>query len=173
MKRYIIISYDGSSLNTSEVISIASQLKVVKPDVENVHASTMDETEVNSVVIRHAENKNATELSVVESACIYVKEKFGKFFNSKMKLMLALSEAVNDEPNNESLMSAIKVMSCGVSKKFRDSYGISTDVICVFKMIQSNMQSCVEHNVILRKCIVNVMQKLKQRLISVTSFRTN
>ena len=139
MKRYIIISYDGSSLNTSEVISIASQLKVVKPDIENVHASTMDETEVNSVVIRHAENKNATELSVVESACIYVKEKFGKFFNSKMKLMLALSEAVNDEPNNESLMSAIKVMSCGVSKKFRDSYGISTDVICVFKMIQSNM----------------------------------
>ena len=139
MKRYIIISYDGSSLNTSEVISIASQLKVVKPDVENVHASTMDETEVNSVVIRHAENKNATELSVVESACIYVKEKFGKFFNSKMKLMLALSEAVNDEPNNESLMSAIKIMSCGVSKKFRDSYGISTDVICVFKMIQSNM----------------------------------
>ena len=139
MKRYIIISYDGSSLNTSEVISIASQLKVVKPDVENVHASTMDETEVNSVVIRHAENKNATELSVVESACIYVKEKFGKFFNSKMKLMLALSEAVNDEPNNESLMSAIKVMSCGVSKKFRDSYGISTDVICVFKMVQSNM----------------------------------
>ena len=173
MKRYIIISYDGSSLNTSEVISIASQLKVVKPDVENVHASTMDEAEVNSVVIRHAENKNATELSVVESACIYVKEKFGKFFNSKMKLMLALSEAVNDEPNNESLMSAIKVMSCGVSKKFRDSYGISTDVICVFKMIQSNMQSCVEHNVILRKCIVNATQKPKQRLISVTSFRTN
>lgn len=173
MKQYIIISYDGSSLNTSEVISIASQLKVVKPDVENVHASTMDETEVNSVVIRHAENKNATELSVVESACIYVKEKFGKFFNSKMKLMLALSEAVNDEPNNESLMSAIKVMSCGVSKKFRDSYGISTDVICVFKMIQSNMQSCVEHNVILRKCIVNATQKPKQRLISVTSFRTN
>ncbi len=139
MKRYIIISYDGSSLNTSEVISIASQLKVVKPDVENVHASTMDETEVNSVVIRHAENKNATELSVVESACIYVKEKFGKFFNSKMKLMLALVEAVNDEPNNESLTNAIKVISCGVSKRMRDSYGISTDVICVFKTVQGNM----------------------------------
>ena len=139
MKRYIIISYDGSNLNPSEVMSIASQLKAVKPDIENVHASTMDEREVSSIVIRHAENKNATELSVVESACIYAKEKFGKFFNSKMKLMLALSEAVNDEPNNESLMSAIKVMSCGVSKKFRDSYGISTDVICVFKMVQSNM----------------------------------
>ena len=139
MKRYIIISYDGSNLNPSEVMSIASQLKVVKPDIENVHASTMDEREVSSIVIRHAENKNATELSVVESACIYAKEKFGKFFNSKMKLLLALSEAVNDEPNNESLTSAIKVISCGVSKKFRDSYGISTDVICVFKMIQSNM----------------------------------
>lgn len=139
MKRYIIISYNGSNLNPSEVVSIASQLKVVKPDVENVHASTMDETEVNSVVIRHAENKNATELSVVESACIYVKEKFGKFFNSKMKLMLALVEAVNDEPNNESLTSAIKIISCGVSKKFRDSYGISTDVICVFKTVQGNM----------------------------------
>lgn len=139
MKRYIIISYNGSNLNQSEVVSIASQLKVVKPDVENVHASTMDETEVNSVVIRHAENKNATELSVVESACIYVKEKFGKFFNSKMKLMLALVEAVNDEPNNESLTSAIKIISCGVSKKFRDSYGISTDVICVFKTVQGNM----------------------------------
>ena len=139
MKRYIIISYDGSNLNPSEVMSIASQLKVVKPDIENVHASTMDEREVSSIVIRHAENKNATELSVVESACIYVKEKFGKFFNSKMKLLLALSEAVNDEPNNESLTSAIKIISCGVSKKFRDSYGISTDVICVFKMVQDNM----------------------------------
>ena len=139
MKRYIIISYNGSNLNPSEVVSIASQLKVVKPDVENVHASTMDETEVNSVVIRHAENKNTTELSVVESACIYVKEKFGKFFNSKMKLMLALVEAVNDEPNNESLTNAIKVISCGVSKRMRDSYGISTDVICVFKTVQGNM----------------------------------
>ena len=139
MKRYIIISYDGSNLNPSEVMSIASQLKVVKPDIENVHASTMDEREVSSIVIRHAENKNATELSVVESACIYVKEKFGKFFNSKMKLLLALSEAVNDEPNNESLTSAIKIISCGVSKRMRDSYGISTDVICVFKMVQDNM----------------------------------
>lgn len=139
MKRYIIISYDGSNLNPSEVMSIASQLKAVKPDIENVHASTMDEREVSSIVIRHAENKNATELSVVESACIYAKEKFGKFFNSKMKLLLALSEAVNDEPNNESLTSAIKVISCGVSKRMRDSYGISTDVICVFKMVQDNM----------------------------------
>ena len=139
MKRYIIISYDGSNLNPSEVMSIVSQLKAVKPDIENVHASTMDEREVSSIVIRHAENKNATELSVAESACIYAKEKFGKFFNSKMKLLLALSEAVNDEPNNESLTSAIKVISCGVSKKFRDSYGISTDVICVFKMVQDNM----------------------------------
>ena len=139
MKRYIIISYDGSNLNPSEVMSIASQLKAVKPDIENVHASTMDEREVSSIVIRHAENKNATELSVVESACIYAKEKFGKFFNSKMKLLLALSEAVNDEPNNESLTNAIKIMSCGVSKRMRDSYGISTDVICVFKMVQDNM----------------------------------
>ena len=139
MKRYIIISYDGSNLNASEVMALASQLKSIKPGIEDIHATTMDETEVNSVIVHHAENKGATELSVVESACIYVKEKFGKFFNSKMKLMLALSEAVNDEPNNESLMNAIKVMSCGVSKKFRDSYGISTDVICVFKMIQNNM----------------------------------
>ena len=139
MKRYIIISYDGSNLNPSEVMSIASQLKAVKPDIENVHASAMDEREVSSIVIRHAENKNATELSVVESACIYAKEKFGKFFNSKMKLLLALSEAVNDEPNNESLTSAIKIISCGVSKRMRDSYGISTDVICVFKTVQNNM----------------------------------
>ena len=139
MKRYIIISYDGSNLSASEVTTIASRLKIIKPDIADAHISVMDETEVNSVIVHHAENKNATELSVVESACIYVKEKFGKFFNSKMKLMLALSEAVNDEPNNESLTNAIKIMSCGVSKKFRESYGISTDVICVFKMIQSNM----------------------------------
>lgn len=139
MKRYIIISYDGSNLSASEVMAIASQLNTIKPGVKSVHASVMDETEVNSVIICHAENKNATELSVVESACIYVKEKFGKFFNSKMKLMLALSEAVNDEPDNESLTNAIKIMSCGVSKKFRDSYGISTDVIQVFKVVQNNM----------------------------------
>ena len=139
MKQYIIISYEGSNLNSSEVMSIASQLKVAKPDVGDVHASTMDETEVNSIVIRHAENKNATELSVAESACIYAKEKFGKFFNSKMKLLLALSEAINDEPKNESLTNAIKVISCGVSKRMRDSYGISTDVIYVFKTVQNNM----------------------------------
>ena len=139
MKRFIIISYDGSNLNPSEVVAIASQLKTIKPNVENIHASTMDETEVNSVIIKHAESKNATELSVVESACIYVKEKFGKYFNSKMKLLLALSEAINDEPNNESLTNAIKVISCGVSKRMRDSYGISTDVIYVFKTVQDNM----------------------------------
>ena len=139
MKQYIIISCDGANLSASEVMAIASQLNTVKPDVKDVHAVTMDETEVNSIIIGHAEAKNATELSVVESACIYVKEKFGKFFNSKMKLMLALVEAVNDEPNNESLTNAIKIISCGVSKRMRDSYGISTDVICVFKTVQGNM----------------------------------
>ena len=139
MKRYIIISYDGANLSASEVMAIASQLNTVKPDVKDVHASTMDETEVNSVIVKHAESKNATELSVVESACIYVKEKFGKYFNSKMKLLLALSEAINDEPNNESLTNAIKVISCGVSKRMRDSYGISTDVVYVFKTVQDNM----------------------------------
>lgn len=139
MKRYIIISYDGANLSASEVMSIASQLNTVKPDVKDVHAVTMDETEVNSVIIHHVEEKNTTELSVVESACIYVKKRFGKFFYSKMKLLLALSEAITNEPGNESLMNAIRVMSGGVSKRMRDSYGISTDVICVFKTVQDNM----------------------------------
>lgn len=139
MKQYIIISYDGSSLNPSEVMAISSQLKKVKPDVIDVHASTMDETEANSIIIRHAEAKNATELSVVESACIYVKKRFGKFFCSKMKLLLALSEAITNEPDNESLTNAIRVMSGGISKRMRDSYGISTDIICVFKTVQDNM----------------------------------
>ena len=139
MKRYIIISYDGTNLSASEVMAIASQLNTVKPDVKDVHASTMDETEVNSIIIGHAEAKNATELSVVESACIYVKKRFGKFFDSKMKLLLALSEAITNEPNNESLMNAIRVMSGGISKRMRDSYGISTDVIYVFKTVQDNM----------------------------------
>lgn len=139
MKRFIIISYDGSSLNPSEVVAIASQLKSIKPGVEDVHASTMDETEVNSIIIRHAEAKNATELSVVESACIYVKKKFGKYFDSKMKLLLALSEAINDEPNSDALIGAIKVISGGISKRMCDSYGISTDVIRVFKTVHNNM----------------------------------
>ena len=139
MKRYIIISYDGANLSASEVMAIASQLNTVKPDVTDVHASTMDETEVNSIIIGHAEAKNATELSVVESACIYVKKRFGKYFDSKMKLLLALSEAITNEPNNESLMNAIRVMSGGISKRMRDSYDISTDVIYVFKTVQDNM----------------------------------
>lgn len=139
MKRYIIISYDGSNLDPSEVIAIASQLNTVKPDVKDVHAITMDETEVNSIIIGHAEAKNATELSVVESACIYVKKRFGRFFYSKMKLLLALTEAITNEPNNEPLVNAIRVMSGGISKKMRDSYGISTDIICVFKTVQDNM----------------------------------
>lgn len=139
MKRYIIISFDGANLSASEVGAVASQLKIVKPSIEDVHAATMDETEVNSIIIGHAEAKNATELSVVESACIYVKKRFGKFFCSKMKLLLALSEAINNEPDNESLTNAIKVISGGVSKRMRDSYGISTDVIYVFKTVQGNM----------------------------------
>lgn len=139
MKRYIIISYDGANLSASEVMAIASQLNTVKPDVKDVHVSTMDETEVNSIIIGHVEAKNATELSVVESACIYVKRRFGKFFCSKMKLLLALSEAITNESDNESLTNAIRVMSGGVSKRMRDSYGISTDVICVFKTVQDNM----------------------------------
>lgn len=139
MKWYIIISYEGANLSASEVGAVTSQLKIVKPNIEDVHAATMDETEVNSVIIHHAEAKNDTELSVVESACIYVKKRFGKFFDSKMKLLLALSEAINDEPNNEALMNAIKVISGGVSKRMRDSYGISTDVIYVFKTVQGNM----------------------------------
>ncbi len=139
MKRYVIISYDGANLSASEVMAIASQLNAVKPDVKDVHASTMDETEVNSVIIHHAEAKNDTELSVVESACIYVKKRFSKYFDSKLKLLLALSEAINNESGNESLMNAIRVMSGGVSKRMRDSYGISADVICVFKTVQDNM----------------------------------
>lgn len=139
MKRYIIISFDGSNLSPSEVMAIASQLNTVKPSVTDVHASTMDEEEVNSIIIRHAEAKNATELSVAESACIYVKKRFGKFFSSKMKLLLALSEAITNEPNNESLMNAIRVISGGVSKRMRDTYGISADIICVFKTVQDNM----------------------------------
>lgn len=139
MKRYIIISYEGASLSASEVGVVASQLKIVKPNIEDVHAATMDETEVNSVIINHAEAKNATELSIVESACIYVKKRFGKYFDSKMKLLLALSEAVTNELDNEALMNAIKVISGGISKRMRDSYGISTDVIYVVKTVQSNM----------------------------------
>lgn len=139
MKRYIIISYEGANLSASEVGAVASQLKIVKPNIEDVHAATMDETEVNSVIINHAEAKNDTELSVVESACIYVKKRFSKYFDSKLKLLLALSEAINNESGNESLMNAIRVMSGGVSKRMRDSYGISTDVICVFKTVQDNM----------------------------------
>ena len=139
MKWYIIISYKGANLSASEVGAIASQLKIIKPNIEDVYAATMDETEVNSVIIGHAEAKNATELSVVESACIYVKKRFGKYFDSKLKLLLALSEAINNESGNESLTNAIRVMSGGVSKRMRDSYGISTDVICVFKTVQDNM----------------------------------
>lgn len=139
MKRYIIISYEGASLSASEVGAVASQLKIVKPNIDDVHAATMDETEVNSVIINHAETKNATELSVVESACIYVKKRFGNYFDSKMKLLLALSEAVTNELDNEALMNAIKVISGGISKRMRDSYGISTDVIYVVKTVQSNM----------------------------------
>ena len=139
MKRYIIISYEGANLSASEVGAVASQLKIVKPNIEDVHAATMDETEVNSVIIHHVEAKNATELSVVESACIYAKRRFGKFFCSKMKLLLALSEAITNESDNESLTNAIRVISGGVSKRMRDSYGISNDVICVFKTVQDNM----------------------------------
>ena len=65
MRQYIIISYEGSSLSPSEIALIASQLKVIKSDITDAHASAMDEREVSSIVIRHAESKNATELAVI------------------------------------------------------------------------------------------------------------
>lgn len=71
---------------------------------------------------------------------MHLREKrFSKYFDSKLKLLLALSEAINNESGNESLTNAIRVMSGGISKRMRDSYGISTDVICVFKTVQDNM----------------------------------
>ena len=140
MKYYIIISYEGSAPTHENVTLIATQIKAIKPDAEDMHAVVMNETEVNSAIVCHAESRDATKLSVTESACIYVKEKFGKFFDSKMKLLFALTEAVNNEPNNESLMNAIKIISGGsITKKLRDSYGISSDVIYVFKSLQNNM----------------------------------
>ena len=50
MRQYIIISYEGSSLSPSEVALIASQLKVIKSDITDAHASTMDEREVWQVL---------------------------------------------------------------------------------------------------------------------------
>ena len=66
MKRYIIISYDGSSLDPSEVMAIASQLNTVKPDVTDVHADKMDATAVITIINYYFKAKNASELSVLE-----------------------------------------------------------------------------------------------------------
>ena len=67
MKRYIIISYDGANLSASEVMAIASQLNTVKPDVKDVHASTMDETEVNSIIIGHADSTTESSVAFLDS----------------------------------------------------------------------------------------------------------
>lgn len=139
MKTYIVISYDGSPLNTGNLSQIGLMLKKLNSNIENIHGTMMTEDEVNAAIIKQTK-PSILDNFVEESACIYVKHRFAKYFDNNLKLTLAVSEAVINSHTDEALLQAIRVIAKGVVSKLRTQYGITNDVIQVFKQIANNLR---------------------------------
>lgn len=139
MKTYIVISYDGSPLNAGNLSQIGLVIKKLNSNIENIHGTMMTEDEVNATIIKQAK-PTILDNFVEESACIYAQRRFAKYFNNSLKLTLAVSEAAINSPTDEALLQAIKVIAKGVSSKLKSQYGITNDVVLVFKQIANNLR---------------------------------
>ncbi len=141
MKRYILLTYSGDDI-TPEVISTLGEVLLAKGvTTENVHGISMGEDEVCSVLVKHTTKEAPRELSPVESACIYAKKRFGVYFDNKLKLSLAISKAVLSDPNDKALTSAIRILAHGVSTSMSIQYGITKEIVLIFRQISQNLES--------------------------------
>lgn len=140
MKRYILLSYNGENVQASVIAALGTVIKNAGVTSEDVHGITMNEAEVAAIIAKNASVSSSRELSPVESACIYAKQRFGNYFGNGLKLTLAVSEAAINGRNDEALISAIEILSRGVSSRISIQYGITKEVISVFKQINQNLK---------------------------------
>ena len=140
MRRYILLSYEGGSITAGTVIELGKTIRECGATVGEVHGICMDESEVCSILAKNVtDTKTPVELSIVESSCIYVQRRFGKYFGQNLKLVLAVTEEVLNHPQDKALIQAIKTLAKGISTKMRTQYGLSNDDISVFKQICKNL----------------------------------
>lgn len=140
MKRYILLSYTGTDITPETISTLGSILQASDVTREPVHGICMDESEVCSILAKHAFHDAPRELSPVESACIYAEKRFGHYFGNGLKLTLAVSEAVINDPKDETLVNCIDILSRGVSTRIGAQYRITKEVISVFKQINQNLK---------------------------------
>lgn len=140
MKRYILLSYNGDDVSVSVITALGAIIKNAGATSEDVHGVTMNEAEVTAIIAKNAGIASSREISPVESACIYAKQRFGNYFDNGLKLTLAVSEAAVNGRNDEALISAIEILSRGVSSRISAQYGITKEVISVFKQINQNLK---------------------------------
>lgn len=138
---YLIIRYRGKQLSSNGVVAVSSTINnALGGACSELNVVQMGQVDVAARLANFGEQKSP-ELSPVEAACIYAKSKFGVYFESPLKLTLSLSEAVlNSRGKDSELISCIKILSQGVSNRMRVTYGVTPDVISVFKQIYSNLQ---------------------------------
>lgn len=139
MKRYILLSYTGEDASASVVAALGTVLKNAGVVSDNVHGVAMSESEVLSILTKYT-NEPPKEISTVESACIYAKKRFGDYFDNGLKLTLSVGEAAINNPGDKVLINAIEVLSHGVSSRIATQYGITKDVVSVFKSINSSLK---------------------------------
>lgn len=141
MKRYILLSYTGLDITPETISTLGSILQASDITKEPVHGICMDEAEVCSILAKHMSPDVPKELSPVESACIYAEKRFGKYFRDGLKLTLALSESVVNNPKDIMLSNCIGIISNGVSSRIAAQYGFTKDVISVFKQINQTLKN--------------------------------
>jgi len=140
MKRYILLSYDGTNITVETISALGDVLQTSGIATGQVQGICMDESEVCSILVKNATTQAPVELSIVESSCIYAQRRFGKFFGQGLKLTLAVSEDVINHPHDAALIQAIKTLAKGVSTKMRTQYGLTNEDILVFKQINQNLK---------------------------------
>lgn len=141
MNRYILLAYHGAEITPEVISTLGKILKESGVAINAVHGTSLSETEVCAILAKYVSTAVPREMSPVESACIYANKKFGVYFNNSLKLMLALSEAVLNNRGDKTLINAIDIIAHGVSNTMAVMYGITSEVVSVFKQINQNLKN--------------------------------
>lgn len=141
MNRYILLTYSGTEVTPEVISALGKILKESGAAIKAVHGTSLSEAEVCAILVKHTSPEAPRELSPVESACIYVKKRFGAYFCNSLKLTLALSEAALSNREDKVLFNAIDIIAHGVSNTMSMMYGITNEVVSVFKQINQNLKN--------------------------------
>lgn len=132
----IVITYDGTSINSDTVASIVS---CISRFVANNSAivNTYTENDISSLCVeKSVKNRTTEEMTPVESACVYISKRFGTFFGSPLKMILAMGELKAGGIDEEKVLlrNAIRILSgTNLPKYVLDKYKIGSSVLKVIK----------------------------------------